>query len=355
MIQKQNSFSRVIANDAKMGAYYTNVNMAQRMGYLIDIPENAVVSVLEPSVGDASAVKAFLGGRDCKLFAVELNQKVAESVKEKGLADYLLIDDFLTGVKISHNAFGLCFSNPPYGEDEEGKRLETRFVEKIHPYLKTGAPLCLVVPYYVAINPSFLKSYFSRFQPVGLFKFDEQIYKQFQQVALIGIKRKEMGYLKPSLDSFLEQVELEKLPYLPEEETQVERKLVAVPSDDTRVEYFTTLVFDRQEAGRNIYRSALSNKLGVFLMPNFTATDIGRPPVPPKKDLLYMLAISGGGQGLVGSKENHDLHLQRGVAKVTKSTEVREESDGTMVEVEKSYTSISLNIIENDGTITSLT
>lgn len=42
---------------------------------------------------------------------------------------------------------------------------------------------------------------------------------------------------------------------------------------------------------------------------------LGKPIVPLKKDLLYLSAIAGGGQGLAGNEDRGDLHLQRGQAK----------------------------------------
>ena len=86
------------------------------------------------------------------------------------------------------------------------------------------------------------------------------------------------------------------------------------------------------------------------MVPEYTTGMIGQPPVPLKKDLLYLLAIAGGGQGIVGTDENRDVHLQRGVARVVKTSNISENGE-KYVHLEKSYTQITLNIIENDGSI----
>lgn len=352
MVKKQSNFSRQLGNNLRMGAYYTDPVMSRRIGYLFQFPDEEVC-VLEPSAGDGEALKQVLSEKGkSKIFAVELN---ADTCKEKldnnEFIDYYLNADFLNGVKISHNAFGFCFANPPYGQDEDGVRLEQRFTEKVHPYLKPDAPFVLVLPHYVAAEEKFLKSYMARFLPVAFFKFDDAVYKDFKQTALVGLRRKSIGYLKTELEEFHERIkDIEKAPYLPMDRKEVKTPLKAVGSRESAIEYFTTLEFDRKKAGGYLEQSSLDEKLGEFMVPEYTTGMIGQPPVPLKKDLLYLLAIAGGGQGIVGTDENRDVHLQRGVAKIVKKSNISENGE-KYVDVEKSYTQITLNIIENDGSI----
>ena len=360
MIRKTNLFSRSVANEEKLGAYYTDVEHCIRIGYLFDYPSDEEVSVLEPCIGDASAVLSFLGKENAddlrKVFGVELNQKVAEVTKKNPLINYLLPSDFLSGIKISHGAFGLCFSNPPYGEDDNGVRLEQRFLEKISPYMKKGAPIAYVIPYYVLQNRKFQDCFLARFAPHAVYRFDDNIYKQFQQIVVIGVKHSEMMISKKSRDfinSFCEEVE--SIPYLPKKKSDVEMPLMAVPSKESNIEYFTTLAFDKKEAAMHLNESPLFDKVGSFFMPEYQSVEIGRPPIPLKKDLLYLLSVSGGGQGLVGNEKEGDLHLQRGVAKIVKkSTEEVDEETGNVTVSESTYTQTQLNIIQADGTITTL-
>ena len=58
--QNMNSFSRTVANEQKKGAYYTDKGMCKRIGRLFALPADDEVSVLEPAVGDATAVLTFL-------------------------------------------------------------------------------------------------------------------------------------------------------------------------------------------------------------------------------------------------------------------------------------------------------
>lgn len=352
---KQSSFSRGIHNDAKLGAYYTNLNHAERIGQLFGWPEEEV-SVLEPSIGDGSAVLQVL--KDCpshKVFGVELNSATCERLKQDGEIPFLLNEDFLRGVKISHQSFSFCFANPPYGTDQDsGKRLEQLFIEKMHGYLKGGAVLALVIPYYVLLEVGFLKAFISKFCPIATYRFDEDVYASFKQIVVVAQKRRGCGAMKKWREEYRESVDsLEKLPFLPKIGEDC-RKIKILPSDSDGIEYFAPIRFNPVEHGRSLLKSGLHAEIASAFPKPYSAAELGRPPMPLKKDLLYVCAVSGGGQGLVGSEEVGDLHLQRGVVrrKCRQEVDMAEGSEGVVRETD--FSSVALNIIENDGTITIL-
>lgn len=359
---KQNSFSRSMANDFKMGAYYTNLDHCKRIGNLFNFPENEEVCVLEPSIGDGSAVLSVTGKKskesNINIFGVELNTGTFDNIKDNEYFNYLLNADFLNGVKISHNVFSFCFANPPYGVMQDEKtRLETKFVEKIYHYLTSDGILALIIPYYVLTDDAFLKVFFARFNPIATFRFDDDVYKQFQQIVVIGMKRKNgIGYMKQWLERYQDIIsEKDKLAYLPSLDAKLDNRINVMPSQEKNVEYFTTLAFDSKAAAEQLtYSNLYSVMSGKLFLPSYCPTELGRPPVPLKKDLLYLCAISGGGQGMVGAEETHDLHLQRGVVKTVKEHEVVQTPDGGEELIEKTSSKICLNIIQNDGTISVL-
>lgn len=92
-------------------------------------------------------------------------------------------------------------------------------------------------------------------------------------------------------------------------------------------------------------------------LPCFSNGELKRPPIPLKKDSLYLLATSGYGQGLAGSEENKDLHLQRGISEIIETERLTgediecEDEDNIKpgVLVVQTKTSISMSVIENDG------
>ena len=362
----ESSFSRTVANIAKMGAYYTDVSMCRRMGNLIKFPVEGEVAVLEPSIGNGAAVSAVLetaaGNCATPVFGVELNEEVASTTKQlfmdKGGA--ILQADFLTGCRIAYSGMGFCFANPPYGEEPKTKkRYEVLFLERIYNYLKKDGVVLYVIPHYVLATNAFMKTWEMRFVTDGIYRFDDNVYKQFQQVVLVGHRRaKQRVDTEEILEErrmFLERIsDVTVLPYLPEELD--EEKRVLVPQAPTSgVSIFASDKFDYDQAAIALRRSnALRKELERKCRANDFATALKSPPVPPKKDLLYLTAIAGGGQGLCGSEEERNLHLQRGVVKIVKEEEATTNEKGDKVIVERTKAAISLTVIENDGVITLL-
>lgn len=352
---KQSDFSRTRGNDAKMGAFYTDLGMCRRMRNVLKFPEEEVC-VLEPSIGDAEAVlEVTRDAPACKIFGVELNAETFEELQRKDKVDYLLNADFLEGVEITNSAFSFCFANPPYGQIQDtGERYEKKFLEKMVRYLSIDSVLVLVIPHYVLTEEKFLKFFFSRFAPYATYRFDDAVYAQFKQIVVFAKRRKTSGYLREWLDRYYETIrEVEGLPYLPTE--PIDEPLEVVPSSDAGIELFTTRQFDAAKAARALTGSTLYKQMEDYFIQPYEAIEIGHPPVPLSTSQAYLTAVSGGGQGLVGSAENRDKHLQRGVVKVVVEQNVTTDWDtGVQVLTESSHSVISLNVLENDGTITVL-
>lgn len=358
MVKKQNAFSRSLANEEKLGAYYTDPGMCRRIGFLLSFDSEKEYSVLEPSCGDCVAVNAVCGGRseNIKIFGVELNPNTYKSLSEKD-ADYILNADFLEGVRMSNGAFSMCFMNPPYGVDEDGCRYEQRFVVKAANYIRAGGLLVAVLPSYVVADEKFATQFLSRYFPLGEWRFDNEVYQQFKQVVLIAKRRPGLsGVGKEALSAFLTAAgDVEKLPYLPTE--PVEDPIVVPAGSADRVETFEKKDFDPDEGyellrvhspmygSREVGRKAET--------PDFGVTELGQPIIPLSPSMCYLIATTGGGAGLCGDENLGTRHLQRGTAKTV--TEQHEETgaDGNVEIVEATKTKMCLKIVENDGTITS--
>ena len=87
-IIKQNTFSRTVFNDSKLGAYYTDPVHAAKIGRLFRLQGECCV--LEPSFGNAEALKAFLSqceradeAGSVHTFGVELNRETFEQYKQE--------------------------------------------------------------------------------------------------------------------------------------------------------------------------------------------------------------------------------------------------------------------------------
>lgn len=365
-IYHQNTFSRTLANEGKMGAYYTDLEHCKDIAKMFQFSEIAETFVLEPAIGDASAVITVTGANknpNIKIFGVELNDSTFEAVKQNPYVEDVLKADFLNDVMISNNVFSFCFGNPPYLDDMmdsvPGSRTERSFLEKVGNYLCTGAILVWVIPFYIYKEESYLRYYNSRYELLHLYRFREKEFKKFQQIVLIGRKKKLSNMLsKVQMEQLKDSVsQIEKIQELP---MDFEEKIEVPTSDISKLTLFATRNFDVNLAYETIdsLPEAILSELNEILTERaFGSYNIGNPPIPLKKDSMYLLATSGGGQGLTGDEKSGDLHLQRGVAEVIEEPDFEVLGEGknkkTNVRV-TSRTQITMTVIQNDGTISKL-
>lgn len=356
--QRQSRFSRTLANEEKLGAYYTDLGMCRRIANLFNFDSEKKFAILEPSIGNAVAVKAVVGKEDGDskvLFGVELNADSYLALSSDPQVEYLLNADFLNGITCSNNVFSFCFANPPYGMGEDGTRLETGFLLKITSYLKSAGLLCMVIPDYVFKADFFLRPYLSRYEHLAHYRFDDVVYAQFKQIVIIGRKKPSVALERELLNEMRERVSsTDTYPYLPNKKGEWTYN---VPSSDAdKVELFTTLKFDADgvyERMRNTSPLYSSSRIGTKTeMAEFCTVSLGNPILPPSPSMCYLMATVGGGAGLCGTEGS--LHLQRGCAKTEPFMQEVIGEDGKVKIVETKRTSMRLKIIENDGTIHNL-
>lgn len=352
-VKKQNSFFQTRMNQAKLGAYYTDPAHCQWIAGLLDFPENEEVCGLEPAIGDGNAIITVMGRRNngnIHIFGVELNEATADMAINHPLIDECIYGNFLTDAVITKGAFSFCFANPPYGE-EDGERLEWRFFSKIVPCLKEQGIFVFVIPYYVMAEPMFLKAWHTNFITECCYRFHEQEYKKWKQVVLIGRKAEkrpidgeQLAKVKKDIDS------PEKIPLLPKGYDG--KKIRVLPSKKKDIAEFKNKEFNAERAKRCLGKSALNDLVKEKItQQKFIADNLSRPPIMPNAGQMYLMAISGAGQGLVGSEASSDLHLQRGMVTNVEESEMRMDENGRMVEAVQRFSKVGFQIIENSGMI----
>ena len=350
-IRKQSSFHQKRMNEAKLGAYYTDPEHCKMISELLEFPEDEEVSCLEPSIGNAEAVVLVTKRRENPkifIFGVELNKETARQVQENVLVEDCIYGDFLNDAMITENAFSFCFANPPYGESD-GKRLEVSFLRKLKPYLMPEAVLVYVIPHYVASDKQFLRQWHSHFYTECVYKFHENEFKKWKQVVLIGRKRAEiMDSDYADLEKLLKEVDT--IPLLPKCYTG--EKITVYPSPNKGVAMFCKKIFDAEKAEMSLRKSVLKGLVNQKIeVQKFITDRLSRPPIMPNAGQMYLMAISGAGQGRVGTEEAKDQHLQRGVVTNVEESEYRLDENGNMVESVQRFTRINFNIVENSGMI----
>ena len=364
-LEYANNYSRVRANEQKMGAYYTDLEHCRDIGKLLRFPTDEEVSVLEPSIGDASAVIAVTGATtnsNIRIFGVELETKVYQDCKKNPILEEVINADFTDGVFIRRNAFSFCFGNPPYMEgDDSGKRMEKIFLEKCTNYLKVGGVLVWVIPHRVFVEETYLRYWMRNYDTEAIYRFRDSEYQKWHQIVIIGRKVSLRDLPVGELAAFQAKISpVDKLEVLP---SNGQPTIVVNPSPSEGVDLFAPRKFDGTEFYSSLshgFPDDINRAFKKLITPKEYSVGVaGNPPIPPKKDHLYLMAMSGCGQGLTGSLETKDLHLQRGVAEVVEHVDYGEEdieddSDSSGKIVVTSSTQVMLTIIENSGKITTL-
>lgn len=361
-IYKQNSFYQTKMNEAKLGAYYTDLEHCKWISQIVEFPEDEEVCCLEPAIGDGEAIMIITGKRDTpqskiKIYGVELNRNTYLSILNNNGINQCIHADFLTDVLISHHSFSFVFANPPYGTIKgiNGDfREEHEFLLKMEPYLTADAVIVYVIPQYVCADKHFLHDWCSFFDTNYIFKFHEREYNKYKQVVLIGRKKEKKEMVSEEVENIHKTVSTpENIPLLPEK-FQGE-KVKIMKSAEQNISQFQTLNFHWEEAAECLLKSPMNemvrNKLKV---PEYLLNNLARPPIMPSAGHMYLLAISGAGQGLVGNEEKRDIHLQRGASKMVLKSEYVQDEDGEMKLIETRHPQLYYNIIESNGKITTL-
>lgn len=325
-IEHGNTFHQSISNAGKLGFYPTDPVHCKKIATMLRWPKKEV-NVLEPSIGDGVALSCVLENADKEnlhTFGVELNTDIYNALNERkdqmGI-DYLLHADFLKGVKISNNKFNFCFANPPYGDEADGVRLEQLFCEKIFGYMKSRGLFCLVIPYYILKNDKFVRSFFGRFEPLSVYRFEDAEYQKYKQIVVFSKRRPCMGYLRDTLLGWLESLsDIEKIDYLLKAE-----EVFDVPGGAEKVEYFTSKEFDADAFRKALLKSALLSTGNHGCVKPYTATKAGSPPLPLTNETSHLVAVCGVGSGFAGNEDEGTLHLQRGTVEVAEIEEVIDE------------------------------
>ena len=363
--QRTSDFSRSLANQAKLGAYYTDVEHCRALSKFLSFPDEDVVC-LEPSIGDGAAIKACIGKEDGDkkhIFGVELKANVSGETRKDALIEQVLTADFLYGTTISPSSASFCFSNPPY-MTEDGLRMEELFFDKIHNILKPEGVLVFVIPFHVFAEKSFFVKLWNRYEFKHVYKFHEGEYAKWHQIVLIGVKKTaRANVLREERDRLLQEVYTEEsIPELPFDYTG--EKVDVLPSSVDGLKTFTTVMFPFEDCLRAMSEGTLKGTIDSFMEDmvrkmqpeNYEGGKDKICPIHPNKDSMYLLGVCGAGSGLCGSEEEGNLHLQRGVVKMVKDSKFEESEDGKGgIVIETTRAAVTYKVIEASGKITSLT
>lgn len=360
IVRKQSEFSRSLYNQARKGAYYTDIQHCQQISNLLNFKKDGKeqeICCLEPSVGDGSAIAAFVGEhrKNVKIFAVELDEEVAKANSHNPNMDYFLQGDFLTGIETTQASYSLVFSNPPYGMDNE-ERLEVTFLRKISNLIKRNGVLVYIIPYYVLKDLAPILS--SNYLINAVYRFHESEFKKWQQVVVIArrISASKLDDIKKKQYKRLEELSQNSglIKEIPEEISEG-KKIQVFSSSEKDIKSFCSKIYNPAESLDILKKSSpLKKIMENYLKKQELLADIGEPITEISKDHLSLLVVSGYSDGLAGSEQTKDIHLHRGKVISTETITVEEQPSGTVIEKIRTSSKVISVILETDGTITRL-
>ncbi len=348
-MERVSTFSRTVDNFAKKGQYFTDPLHAKKIGELFNWPENEI-SLLEPSIGDGKALSSFTGERNnCTIFGVELDKNIYDKHIEEKKVDYILNADFLSGITISNTAFSLCFANPPYGDSSYDERFESLFMKRVFNYIKPKGILVLIVPFYIfEKDVNFAKKFTNRYSLEAAYRFHDSEYKKYKQIVLIGRRKAVLADDPKGEEKLNIEVEsIDRMKYLPMEYRG--KKIDIYSSSSKAVKVFQTAFVDKNDMKLACQNSKLASKAKV--LKKASVNQKLTPPIPPKEGHLYLLGTTGFTSGTIGSKEDNDLHLQRGKVNSKTVVEVETSESGSVLEKTKTIKTTSMVILQADGQI----
>lgn len=355
-IKKQSAWDRDLYRDKKKDYYPTELENVRLLSQLFEFPKDSEVCVLEPCIGEGTAVIGItrrMENSNIKIFGVELDEERYLSCRRNELIDYVVHSDFLQGVKISNKTFSFAFVNPPYGQGMIESFIKS-FTRKIDPYMKADAVVVLVIPYYTfAEDNTYASIIANRYNVEGLYKFHEPEFSRFRQIAIICRKKKE-NTQNPELANWLKEkcsdaANIELIPINPPE-----TKISVKPSNSDEVKVFEGDQVDMDDLRSLPHKTQLYKWLYDNTKVVGNILRLPRPGIIPGLDHLFLLAVSGYSEGVMGKRENKDMHLQRGNI-ITSIKRFHEKlPNGKVIEKIKQFKKSKLIILENDGTFTEL-
>lgn len=317
-----------MASKAKSGFYPTPDSVTEIIKNILRVPEGA--RFLDPCCGYGKTLSHLAEGFDnVSTYGIELEHERLSEARSR--LDRVLWGDSLVEVKLTQNAFGLLYLNPPYDYEmaagDQADRLEARFLRRFIGAIQDGGWLVFVIPYTTLKWCSLALS--RKFQDLCVYAFPEEEFWTFKQCVVFGRK---VATLIPKATAEEQEKELNRIAALDAEEflqllpmsKSPTARIIPPPLEPVRM--FSSMRVDPDEAIPIARNDGLLDALLISVTPR-KCDDI-RPLAPLENGHLTLLMAGGKLNGEVIQGD------QRLVLKgcVKKAEEVIES-----VELEKGY------------------
>jgi tRNA1(Val) A37 N6-methylase TrmN6 len=320
----------------KLGYYPLPDAEGIRLRNLLQYPAEDA-SILDPCVGTGAALLQLTGGAPVSCYGVELD---ADRAHEATAARIKTVQGNLFDVEAKVGSFSVLYLNPPYDSEVgsmDNKRMEYLFLEHTYRWLVYGGVLLMVVPHkQLDACTSLLAANFTSFR---VFRLTDPESGRFDQVALIGIRKKMAGEAyQRNRELLVKTIWTNPLRTLTGEETPC-----TVPATPPAVLSYRGLPLDQLED--LAVRSSSWKKVEAFLLPKEEMAE-GRPITPLHGGHVGLLCTAGLLNGVFGQGNERHIARWRTVKSVT-TFEVEE--DGYKEVHKRERFSNELALIYEDG------
>ena len=320
----------------KLGYYPLPDAEGIRLRNLLQYPAESA-SVLDPCVGTGAALIQLTEGASVSCYGVELD---ADRAREATAAGIETVHGNLFDSEARVASFSVLYLNPPYDSEVgsmDNKRMEYLFLEHTYRWLLLGGVLVMVVPHKQLDScASLLAANFTSFR---VFRLTDPESDRFDQVALIGIRKKMAGdAYQRNRELLVNAIWTNPLPALTGEETPY-----TVPATPPAALSYRGLPLDQLED--LAVRSSSWKKVEAFLLPKEEMAE-GRPITPLHGGHVGLLCTAGLLNGVFGQGNQRHIARWRTVKRIT-TFEVEE--DGYKEVHKRERFSNELALIYEDG------
>jgi len=329
----------------KMGYYPLPESEGGKLRALLSFPQPA--SVIDPCVGQGTALDLVTGGAEVRRYGVELDSERARIASSKGIET---IQGNTFDAVAKSEFFSLLYLNPPY-DSEIGSvanhRMERLFLEHTYRWLVPEGVLVFVIPFERLYDcAGVLGSHFGRL--IVLRMTDEESVR-FRQIVVLGVRRNIRGTVLEDNKRMLQSIS----PYgsiheLPELTANFCSPYTVPPSGEASLGY-RGLPYDLLED--LLPQSGAWRQTIPFLMPHEDVAT-GRPITPLHGGHVGLLCTAGLLNGVFGEGDQRHIARWRSVKHVT--TFVEEDGDTQIVHHRERWTN-ELRLVYADGRTLKLT
>lgn len=291
-----------LMNNVRLGHYPTDLAHVGYIARSIVFPANTTVNLIDPCCGTGDALLRLAMGSNSRCYGIELDDHRAEQAQQQlyrvGFGSFF-------GSNISPGAFHAVFLNPPYlsvlSENGSRSRDEKRFLIESIPLLMFGGLMVYIVPYY-RLTEDLCRIICDNFEQVRIHRFLDAEFKQFKQVAVMGIRRRRTYSEEGGAALYAAAEHPETLPTA----DQIPLSCYELPTASRKVETFRGAVFNEEELARQLAKSTGFDRL-------FAKSRLdSEPKCPPLPLSIGQVGLIGGSGLMNGLMECEYPHIIKG-------------------------------------------